>query len=64
MKHICKFLIHLLSNFILLFVLYLKTKSFNRDLLQVPEIAADFTRYRLYFDSDYTSQDTFTVNRN
>ncbi len=39
-------------------------KFFHRNILQIPEIAADFTSYRLYFDSDYTSQDTFTVNRN
>ncbi len=34
----------------------------NRDLLQLPEISSDFTRHRFYFDSDYTSQETFTVN--
>ena len=33
----------------------------NRQILQIPEIAQDFTRYYIYFDSDYTSQDTFTV---
>jgi hypothetical protein len=33
----------------------------NRDLIQIPEISSDFTRHRLYFDSDYTSQETFTV---
>ena len=31
------------------------------DLLQIPELTADFTRHRLYFDSDYSSQETFTV---
>ncbi|CAF0925367.1 unnamed protein product [Rotaria sordida] len=35
--------------------------QFLNDLLQLPEISSDFTRYRLYFDSDYTSQDTFTA---
>ncbi|CAF1616835.1 unnamed protein product [Adineta ricciae] len=34
---------------------------FSRSILQIPEIATSFTRYRLYFDSDYTSQDTFTA---
>jgi hypothetical protein len=34
----------------------------NRDLTELPEIVSDFTRHRLYFDSDYTSQETFTVN--
>ncbi|CAF3406094.1 unnamed protein product [Rotaria sp. Silwood1] len=34
---------------------------FLNDLLQLPEISSDFTRYRLYFDSDYSSQDTFTA---
>ncbi|CAF4048797.1 unnamed protein product [Rotaria sp. Silwood2] len=35
--------------------------QFFNDLLQLPEISSDFTRYRLYFDSDYSSQDTFTA---
>ncbi|CAF1439723.1 unnamed protein product [Rotaria sordida] len=34
---------------------------FIKSILQIPEISTDFTRYRLYFDSDYTSQDTFTA---
>ena len=34
-----------------------------RDLLKIPEIERDFTRCRIYFDSDYTYQDTFTVRR-
>jgi hypothetical protein len=33
----------------------------NRALIQIPEISSDFTRHRLYFDSDYASQETFTV---
>ncbi|CAF0952281.1 unnamed protein product [Adineta steineri] len=35
--------------------------TFIKNILQVPEISTDYTRYRLYFDSDYTSQDTFTA---
>ena len=34
----------------------------NRQLLQIPELSMDFTRHRLYFDSDYSSQETFTVS--
>jgi len=35
--------------------------QFLKDLLQLPEISSDFNRHRLYFDSDYTSQETFTA---
>jgi len=34
---------------------------FVKDLMKIPEIERDFTRYRVYFDSDYTYQDTFTA---
>ncbi|CAF1160220.1 unnamed protein product [Rotaria sp. Silwood1] len=34
---------------------------FLKGILQIPEIATNFTRCRCYFDSDYTSQDTFTA---
>ncbi|CAF4136726.1 unnamed protein product [Rotaria sp. Silwood2] len=34
---------------------------FIKEILQIPDIATNFTRYRFYFDSDYTSQDTFTA---
>ncbi|UJR28749.1 hypothetical protein I4U23_009976 [Adineta vaga] len=35
--------------------------TFIKNILQIPEIVTNFKRYRLYFDSDYTSQDTFTA---
>ncbi|CAF2157491.1 unnamed protein product [Rotaria magnacalcarata] len=35
--------------------------QFLKNFLELPEISSDFTRYRLYFDSDYTSQEAFTA---
>jgi hypothetical protein len=61
MKNLCILLINFLSNLIFGFY-YLFIIIYNRDLLQIPEMSSDFTRHRLYFDSDYTSQETFTVN--
>ncbi|CAF1259406.1 unnamed protein product, partial [Didymodactylos carnosus] len=34
---------------------------FIKEMLLIPEISQEYTHYRLYFDSDYTSQDTFTA---
>lgn len=43
----------------------MKFFSSNRELIELPEISSDFTRHRLYFDSEYSSQETFTViNKN
>jgi inositol-1,4,5-trisphosphate 5-phosphatase len=35
--------------------------QFIEDLLHIPELSSDFTRHRLYFDSDYSTQETFTA---
>lgn len=35
--------------------------QFIKDLVDIPELTTDFHRHRLYFDSDYQSQETFTA---
>ncbi|CAF3535670.1 unnamed protein product [Rotaria socialis] len=34
---------------------------FIKDILRIPEVTNHYTRSRFYFDTDYTSQDTFTA---